>query len=53
MKISMNFILVETIIYINVTLWLDEKHIEQRLDHNKLREITINIIQTIENINMN
>ena len=44
---------VETIIYINVTLWLDEKHIEQRLHHNKLRKIAIKIIQAIENINMN
>ena len=42
---------VEIIIDIDGMLWLNEKHIEEELNHRNLREIT-NIIQTLERINM-
>ena len=42
----------ETIVNNDGILWLNEKHIEERLDNKNLREITIKI-RNIENIDMN
>ena len=43
----------ETIVDNDGILWLNEKHLEEGLDHENLREITINIIQNIVNIDVN
>ena len=44
---------IETIVNNDRILWLHEKHPEEGLDHQQLQEVTKNIIQTIESIDMN
>ena len=44
---------IETMVDNDGILLLNEKHTEEELDHKTLREITTNIIQIIESIDMN
>ena len=39
---------VEPIVDSDGILWLNEKHIEEGLDHKKLRKTTVNIFQIIK-----
>ena len=44
---------IEAIVDKDGIFWLNENHIEEGLSHKKLQEITININQIMENIDMN
>ena len=44
---------IKTIVDNDEILWLNEKHIEEGLDHQNLREIAAKYLSGPENINMN